>query len=114
MVTSGPSDGGPLALWLADRGKIPTGSELYVPNPLPVKGVFALAPAANLEGLHAAGVCDGVVDRLMGGPPTSWPQRYAVASPMQLAPLSVPGVLFVGAHDETWGPGGTEYYQRTI
>jgi acetyl esterase/lipase len=57
VVVAGHSAGGMFALWVAARKKIPASSELYVANPLAVRGVFALAPAPDLEGLSAAGTC---------------------------------------------------------
>jgi len=113
VVTSGHSAGGQFALWLAARKKIPVTSVLYVANPLPVRGVFALAPAPDLEGLYASGVCGKVIDRLMGGSPTDHPDRYAAASPMQLAPIALPQLLVIGAYDQSWGPIGRSYFARS-
>jgi len=112
VVVAGHSAGGEFALWVAARKKIPTSSELYVANPLPVRGVFGLAPAPDLEGLHAAGVCGSVIDKLMGGSPADRADRYAAASPMKLAPVGVPQTLIVGARDRSWAPIGRAYYAR--
>ncbi len=112
VVAAGHSAGGHLALWLAARRKLPSSSELRVQNPLAVRGVFGLAPAPDLEGLHAAGTCGGVVNQLMGGSPTDHPDRYAATSLMQLAPVGVPQVHIVGAHDRTWTPVGRAYVAR--
>jgi acetyl esterase/lipase len=111
VIVAGHSAGAQFALWIAARGRIPRESELWVEEPLPVKGVLALAPAADLEGLHTAGVCGNVIDGLMGGSPEAVPDRYAAASPMQLAPIGVPQTLVVGAHDSSWGPGGQVYLE---
>jgi acetyl esterase/lipase len=112
VVASGHSAGGQLALWLAARRKIPLASELHAEDPIVVGGVLALAPAADLEGVQASGECGGVVGKLMGGSPADHPERYAAASPMQLAPIAVPQVLVVGANDDTWGPYGRSYFAR--
>jgi acetyl esterase/lipase len=112
VVASGHSAGGQLALWLAARRKIPAASELHATDPIGIGGVLALAPAADLEGVQASGECGGVAGRLMGGSPADHPDRYAAASPMQLAPIAVPQVLVVGAHDDTWGPYGRSYFAR--
>lgn len=112
VVVAGHSAGGVFALWLAARKKIPASSELYAANPLPVRGVFALAPAPDLEGLSAAGTCSGVINKLMGGSPAEHADRYASASPMQLAPIGVPQVLVVGALDKSWAPVGRAYFAR--
>ena len=112
VVAAGHSAGGHLALWAAARPKVPGSSPLHDPDPLPIRGVLALAPAATLERLHRVGICDGVVDGLMGGSPREVPERYEAASPVRLVPLGVPQRVVVGAHDETWGPHGRAYVRR--
>jgi acetyl esterase/lipase len=112
VVVSGHSAGGQLALWLAARKRIPKTSEIFTADPLPVRGVFALAPAADLEALDASGACGNAAHKLMGGSPKEHPDRYAAASPMQLAPIAVAQTLVVGAHDNDWTPGGRSYFAR--
>ena len=112
VIASGHSAGGSFALWLAARTKIPPSSELHVANPLRVRGVLGLAPAPDLEGLHTAGVCNNVIDKLIGGSPVSHPDRYAAASPMQLSPIGVPQQLVIGALDRMWMPIGRAYIAR--
>ena len=48
----------------------------------------------------------------MGGSPAEFPDRYAAASPMQLAPIAVPQALVIGAQDRTWAPIGRAYLAR--
>ena len=112
VVVAGHSAGGMFALWVAARKKIPASSELYVANPLAVRGVFALAPAPDLEGLSAAGTCGNVINKLMGGSPAEHADRYAAASPMKLVPVGVPQTLIVGAQDRSWAPIGRAYFAR--
>jgi len=112
VIASGHSAGGQLALWVATRPRIPESSELYSARPLPIHGVLALAPAADLETLQAEAVCGGVVDGLMGGSPESIPEHYEAASPMRLIPIDVPQRIVIGAHDRAWAPGGREYFGR--
>jgi acetyl esterase/lipase len=112
VVVSGQSAGGEFALWLAARKKIPSSSEVFVANPINVRGVVALAPAPDLETLEAAGTCGKVIDKLIGGPPTQFAERYAVVSPMKLAPIDVPSTLIVGAQDRGFGPNGRAYFAR--
>jgi acetyl esterase/lipase len=112
VIASGHSAGGEFALWLAARRKIPPASPLFVADPLVVHGVLGLAPAPDLEGLHTSGVCGNVINRLMGGSPAEYPDRYAAASPMKLVPIPVPQVLVIGAHDRTWAPIGRLYLTR--
>jgi acetyl esterase/lipase len=109
VIASGHSAGGQFALWLAARPKIPQASALHRADPLNVRGVLGLAPAPDLEGLHASGVCGNVIDRLMGGSPADHPDRYASTSPMQLTPIGVPQQLVIGALDRTWTPIGRTY-----
>jgi acetyl esterase/lipase len=113
VIAAGHSAGGAFALWLAARPKIPASSELYVKDPLPVRGVFALAPAPDLEQLHQAGVCQNVIDKLMGGSPAAHADRYAAASATRLAPIGAPQALVVGAKDGSWGPSGRAFFART-
>lgn len=112
VIAVGHSAGGHLALWLAARRDLPRESEIAIADPLPIDGVLALAPAADLEALHEAGVCGGVVDRLVGGSPAEVPERYAAVSPMRLAPIDVPQRLVIGVHDEGWRRAGETYARR--
>jgi acetyl esterase/lipase len=114
VVAAGHSAGRALALWAAERGKIDSASDLYVEDPVSVQAVFALAPAADLEGLQTGGACGNVVGRLMGGSPAEHPDRYAAASPMQLAPAGVRQTLLIGGLDAAWAPAGRTYYNRAI
>lgn len=109
VIVAGHSAGGQFALWVAARKKIARTSALYTADPIRVRGVFALAAAPDLEALDSAVACGGAVDKVMGGSPAEHPDRYAAASPMQLAPVDVPEVLIVGAKDKTWGPHGRAY-----
>jgi acetyl esterase/lipase len=112
VVASGHSAGGEFALWLAARKKIPSSSDVYVANPISVKGVVALAPAPDLESLESAGTCGKVMDKLIGGSPVQFAERYGAVSPMKLAPIDVPSTLIVGVQDRSWGPVGRAYYAR--
>jgi acetyl esterase/lipase/beta-lactamase superfamily II metal-dependent hydrolase len=114
VVAAGHSAGGSFALWLAARPKLPPTSELYAPRPLAVRAVFGMAPAPDLEGLHAAGTCGNVVDKMLGGSPASVPARYDAASPMRLAPIGVPQRLLIGSHDGGWAPIGRAYIARAL
>jgi acetyl esterase/lipase len=112
VVASGHSAGGAFALWLAARAKIPAASELHSDAPLRIQSVVALAPAPDLEGLQARGVCGNVIGQLMGGSPAEVPERYAAASPMRLAPIGARQLLVIGAKDAAWGPVGRTYAAR--
>ncbi len=101
-------------MWLAARSTLAEDSDLYAADPLSIHGVFALAPAPDLEALHGSRVCGSVIDRLMGGSPDEFPGRYRDASPMQLAPIDVPQTLVIGTHDRAWAPGGRAYFERAV
>ena len=103
VVIVGHSAGGHLAMWAAARSRLPAGSPLHATDPLPVRGVIDLAGpvdmTANIPGYEA--LCrDSVVTSLLGGTPTTVPERYAQASPIRLLPLGVPQVLILGEHED--------------
>jgi acetyl esterase/lipase len=101
VVALGHSAGGHLALWLAARGRIPSGEPLASPHPLALRGVVALAGVVDLERAHALRLGDGIVETFLGGPPSAVPERYRLASPAALLPLGVPQVLVHGTEDDT-------------
>src|SRR5699024_7195693 len=67
----GHSAGGHLALWWALGA---------TPERAPGR-VVALAPVADLARAHAENLGDGAVRDLLGGGPSEFPERYAVADP---------------------------------
>lgn len=111
VIVAGHSAGGHLALWLAAREKFLSNPLFSSANPVHLRGVLALAPAADLAMLHEQGVCDQVIDKLMGGSPAEVPERYAIASPPELLPIKLPQTIIVGAYDTDWRPVGDRYYQ---
>ncbi|MDH3439363.1 MAG: alpha/beta hydrolase [Gammaproteobacteria bacterium] len=110
VITMGHSAGGHLAIWAAARGAIPANSEIAALNPIPVNGVLALAPAAELQSLHEAEHCGHVVDELMGGSPDEQPDHYRWGNPAEISPGDLPQVLIIGKHDTVWAPAGLRYY----
>jgi acetyl esterase/lipase len=111
IIVAGHSAGGHLALWLAARKKFSNNALFSSPNQVQLKGVLALAPAPDLALLHKKGVCENVIDKLMGGSPADFPDRYAMASPPELVPFGIPQVVLVGHHDKNWRDGGLRYYE---
>ncbi|MGI9261171.1 MAG: alpha/beta hydrolase, partial [Woeseiaceae bacterium] len=111
VVFMGHSAGGQLAIWLAARSQIPVNTAVSSENPQSALGVLALTPAPDLQGLHEQQVCGDVVDKLMGGSPAEFPDRYRLGDPMQISPGDVPQVLVVGAHDTDWAPAGLRYFR---
>lgn len=109
VVAAGHSAGANFALWLATRDRARRDGPLRTENPIKIGAVLALTPAPDLEGLYAQGVCDNVIDKLMGGSPQRVPERYRDVSPMQLIPIGVPATVIIGGKDRVWGPSGRVY-----
>ena len=100
IVAVGHSAGGHLALWLSARHKLALASELFVAEPLAVVGVVSLAGIADLRTYAlGAGRCNASVRPLLGGERAPVAERYAQASPLELAPLRVPLRIIHGARD---------------
>ena len=98
VAVVGHSAGGQLALWLASRGRLPDGAPGAGPSVVPALAV-PQAPVAALANASTLGLGDGAVDALLGGPPQTVPDRYAVADPAALAPSGVRTVLVHGIAD---------------
>lgn len=99
VVAAGHSAGGHLALWLAARPRLPSASELWDADPLPITGVLALAALGDLAEAARRSLCGTAVVELLSGAPHERSERYALASPAELLPLGVPHSHIVGAHD---------------
>ncbi len=98
---AGHSAGGQLALWLASRDKLPADSALYSRAPLPIRGVLGLAAITDMAKYRVgpADSCHSSVEAVLGGDPSTVPQRYAQTSPAQRLPLGVPQVFIQGERD---------------
>lgn len=97
VIVIGHSAGGQLALWLAARRQLPKASELFSNSPLSLKGVISLAGISDLKQYRPN--CDDSVNKLLGGAPEQYGERYQQTSPMELLPLRVPIRLIHGAKD---------------
>lgn len=103
VIIVGHSAGGHLAMWAAARARVPGGSPIHAEDPLRIRGVIDLAGpldlTANISGYET--LCDdAVITGLLGGTPTTVPERYAQASPAKLLPMGVPQVVFIGEYEE--------------
>jgi acetyl esterase/lipase len=87
-ILAGHSAGGHLALWCAGRATVP------------VRGVLALAPVADLALAHRLRLDDGAVAALLGGGPEEVPERYAAADPARSVPSGVPTIIVHGTEDD--------------
>ncbi|WP_426748112.1 alpha/beta hydrolase [Myxococcus faecalis] len=101
VVFLGHSAGGHLALWLAARPRLPSGSSLYNQSPLRPLGVVSLAGVADVTRAYELGLSDNAAGQFLGGSPLEVPLRYQRASPAALQPLGVPQVLLHGSEDDT-------------
>jgi acetyl esterase/lipase len=102
VVAVGHSAGGQLAAWLAGRRNIPPAdSPLHSDDPLPLRGVVALAGVLDLRRAYELRLSRGVTGELMGGSPKEHPDRYAAASPAALLPLGVRQILLHGDADDS-------------
>jgi acetyl esterase/lipase len=111
VIAAGHSAGGHLALWLAARGQFKDHPAFLSANPVQLKGVLALAPAPDLTLLHETGVCDNVIDKLMGGSPQDFSDRYAIGSATELVPIDLPQLLVIGRYDSNWGEVGRRHFE---
>jgi acetyl esterase/lipase len=102
VFVAGHSAGGQLALWASSRHRLGPTSDLFQPDPLPVRGVIGLAAITNLaEYRHGPpDSCHASVEQLMGGSPELFAQRYLDASPSERLPLQVPQLFIHGLQDD--------------
>lgn len=99
LILAGHSAGGHLAMWALARHRMPPGSPWQLPAP-PCLGVVALAPVSDLAACHALGLENRVTDRLIGGGPERYPERYALTDPARLIPLGRPVRIVHGTVDD--------------
>ena len=85
LLLLGHSAGGHLALWAAQAVVRPR-----------LRGVVALAPAADLRLAHALNLGDGAVQRFLG----SAPERHPAADPMRLPTPCAPITILQGEDDQ--------------
>jgi acetyl esterase/lipase len=116
VVSIGHSSGGHLALWVAGRHRIPPGTELHHPDPLPLRGAISLGGVADLKTFHEMEDRACGADRipeLVGGTPGQVPARYAQASPAELLPMGVPQLLLTGDSDASVPVAHAAEYELT-
>jgi acetyl esterase/lipase len=102
VAVLGHSAGGHLAMWAGTRRRLSPTSELYVRNPLPLRGVMNLAGTIDMgENIaHLESECnDAVVTKMLGGSPEALPERYRQVSATASIPLGVPQILIWGEHE---------------
>jgi pimeloyl-ACP methyl ester carboxylesterase len=110
VAVVGHSAGGQIVGWLASRHLLPVGAPGHNPTAqppslcVPQAGVLALAIAAqdNLGG--------GAPQRLIGGSPAQYPQRYARADPIALLPSGVRSIAISDRADAIVPPSQSRAY----
>jgi acetyl esterase/lipase len=109
LVAIGHSAGGHLALWLAGRARLPEGSPLRSPDPLPIQEVISLGGLPDLEEAARSenGCGNEVIGRLTNG-------HFADTSVPRLAPLGLPQVLINGRQDRIIPTAYAEGYARPM
>ena len=114
VIVIGHSAGGQLALWVAARKRVPRASEVYIANPLAVRGAVSMAGIVDMRAFADYGrqPCGEHHIRVMGGMPEQHPERYAAVSPAELLPLGIPQVLVWGAEDKVVPESLFEDYER--
>ena len=103
VIVVGHSAGGHLAMWVASRPRLSSGSALYVKDPLPIRGVIDLAGTTDMEAFiqfEQHGCNGAVVEEMLGGKPADVPERYAQVSAIKMVPLEIPQVLIWGGDDD--------------
>jgi acetyl esterase/lipase len=82
---TGHSAGGHLAAWIASRPRLPAGA----PGSAPRVKVRTALPMAGVFDLTAGGFNDEWVVPFLGGSEASFPDRYRIASPIDLLPTRI-------------------------
>jgi len=84
VIVIGHSAGGHLAMWAVARSRLPGDSELYVKDPLPLRGVVNLAGAGDMDAYiqtEQRACDDKVVEKVMGGKPADVPLDVSACVP---------------------------------
>jgi acetyl esterase/lipase len=95
----GHSAGGQLALWAAARRGLPAGAPGADPS-VRLAGAVAQAGVVDLREAARLGLSRRAAEKLLAGPPTRWPARYDLASPLERLPLGLPQLLVHGDADD--------------
>jgi acetyl esterase/lipase len=100
VMLVGHSAGAHLALWAAGRSRLANDSPIRGQNPLRVTSAVAIDGPGDLAAFIGpdARICHNpVIAPFMGGSPVDVPDRYLMASPIELLPLGVSQYLVVAS-----------------
>lgn len=98
VVVCGHSAGGHLALWAAARERAERSGESS--GRCRISAAVGQAPVADLQLAFELGTGGSAVRELLGGTPPERAERYRLASPRALLPLTVPQLLIHGTSDD--------------
>lgn len=96
----GHSAGAHLALWLVARHRIPKASPVHGDQRHRLGSAISLAGVCDLRTAWKQRLGNGVIERLMGGTPDQYPDRFDAGSPIELLPNGSRQVLIHGAADD--------------
>lgn len=102
VIIIGHSAGGHLALWLAARSTLNRDDNYFTNLTVPIRKVISLAGVTDLRKMweiHHEDNIKSVVGNFIGGSPLEKPDRYEIASPMELLPTNIEQVLIHGELD---------------
>ena len=99
VVGIGHSAGGHLALWAGARRGLPAGAPGAEPR-VRLAGAVAQGGVVDLREAARLGLSRRAAEKLLDGPPTKWPARYDLASPLERLPLGLPQLLVHGDADD--------------
>lgn len=109
MVLTGHSAGGHLALWAAARHVLPADAPWRTDRPVPLRGVVALAPIADLTVADKLDVCGGAARQLLGEG-EEFAERLPYADPAFLLPTGIATTIVQGRSDIVVPPAVAESY----
>jgi len=97
-VAIGHSAGGHLAFWAAARPGLPADAPGGDPS-VRLSGAVAQAGVVDLREAARLRLSRRAAEKLLDGPPETWPRRYELASPFERLPLGVAQLLVHGDAD---------------
>jgi acetyl esterase/lipase len=115
IVSIGHSAGGPLAMWLTARRKLPATSALFMSEPIAIEAVVNLGGVGDLKHLEpfSPPVCGtDTIDHLVGRRARNVANPFADTSPSELLPLGSKQVMVYGVFDAAIPPFFGKHYQE--